>query len=621
MSGEALDQQARALPEAPGVYLFKDAQGKVLYVGKADVLRDRVRAYFGASLDIRFVRMTERATAIDYVITSSIAEAYLLEANLIKQHRPRYNIRLKDDKSYPFVKVTLGEPFPRVLRTRKLGDRAARYFGPYANAKSVDESLDLLQKLFPHRTCTLTIVADETGKGRTQPPSALPGGRPCLLYYIKRCTAPCVGNTTAEEYRRTIDQVVLFLEGRQDVIAREVRAEMDRAAERLEFERAALLRDRLQAIDRTLERQDVHAYKGDDYDVAGVALSDPDACVQLFVVRDGTITGREQFFLEGALGAPAAEVLASFLRQHYSLATNVPPEIVLAEEIPEAPAFEAFATERRGSRVTLRVAQRGRKRHLAELATRNAREALEAERVRWLADRGKTQEALEELRVALGLDSTPRRIECYDVSHVQGTDVVASLVVFEDGRPARSWYRRFRIRGGDKNDDVANLREVLKRRFRRVGDDDRSWPQPELVIVDGGKPQLSAARDALSELGRLDVPLAALAKEREELFRPERPGPIVLPRTSQALYLVQRVRDEAHRFAVTYHRSLRAKRSIRSILDEVPGVGPRRKRELMRRFGSVKGIREAPVEEIAALSGISRTLADKIKQAVAEQTS
>src|SRR5439155_22616635 len=291
------------------------------------------------------------------------------------------------------------------------------------------------------------------------------------LYYIKRCTAPCIGNTTVEEYRRTIDQVVLFLEGRQDAIAREVRAEMARAAERLEFERAALLRDRLQAIDRTLERQDVHAYKGDDYDVVGVAVSDPDACVQLFVVRDGTITGREQFFLEGVSGAPAAEVLASFLRQHYSLATNVPPEIVVIDEIPEAAAFEAFAAERRGSRVTLRVAQRGRKRHLVELATRNANEALEAERVRWLADRGKTQEALEELRAALGLDSPPRRIECYDVSHVQGTDVVASLVVFEDGRPARSWYRRFRIRAGDKNDDVANMREVLKRRFRRVGDD------------------------------------------------------------------------------------------------------------------------------------------------------
>ncbi len=618
MSDQALEQQARALPDAPGVYLFQDTQGRVLYVGKADVLRDRVRAYFGPSLDIRFVRMTERAARIEHVVTSSISEAYLLEANLIKQHRPRYNIRLKDDKSYPYVKVTLGEPFARVLRTRKLGDRTARYFGPYANAKSVDETLDLLQKLFPHRTCTLTIVPDEAGKGRTQPPSALPGARPCLLYYIKRCPAPCVGNVTANEYRGTIDHVVLFLEGRQELVARQLRVEMGHAAERLEFERAALLRDRLAAIDRTLERQEVHAYEGDDFDVVGVAVSDPDAAVQVFVVRDGTITGREQFFLEGTTGASGAEVLASFVRQHYALATNVPPEIVLADDIPERAAFEAFASERRGAKAIVRVAQRGKKRHLAELATRNAEEAVAAERVRVLADRGKSETALAELRRALALEAVPRRIECYDVSHVQGTDVVASLVVFEDGRPLKSGYRRFRIKSGERNDDVANLSEVLRRRFRRVGEADGGWPQPDLVMVDGGKPQLSAARDALSELGRLDVQLAALAKEREELFRPGRPGPIVLPRTSQGLYLVQRIRDEAHRFAVTYHRALRAKRSVRSVLDEVPGVGPQRKRELLRHFGSVKGIREAPVDEIDGLPGISRTLAERIREAVAQ---
>src|SRR5438093_3218458 len=412
---------------------------------------------------------------------------------------------------------------------------------------------------------------------------------------------------------------------------------MDRAAERLEFERAALLRDRLHAVERTLERQEVHAYEGEDYDVLGAAVSDPDACVQLFIVRDGTITGREQFFLEGASGADAGEVLASFLRQHYSTATSVPPEIVIAAEIPEAGGFEAFATARRGARVTLRLAQRGRKRHLALLAARNAEAALQAERVRWLADRGKTRDALAELQTGLGLETPPRRIECYDVSHVQGTDVVASLVVFEDGQPSRRWYRRFRIRGGERNDDVGNMREVLRRRFRRVADApvavvataastdgarppsrEASWPRPDLVIVDGGKAQLGAARDALSELGRLDVPIAALAKEREELFRPERPAAIVLPRTSQALYLVQRIRDEAHRFAVTYHRALRGKRSVRSILDDVPGIGPRRKRELLRRFGSVKGLREAAVEEIATVSGISRALAERVKVAVAQ---
>ncbi len=617
MTTEGLQQEAQALPASPGVYLFKDDRGRVLYVGKADSLRDRVRSYFGPSLDIRLIRMLEGATRIEHVVTNSVPEAYLLEANLIKQHRPRYNIRLKDDKSYPYVKVTLGEPFPRVLRTRKLGDRTARYFGPYANAKSVDETLDLLQKLFPYRTCNLSIVADESGGGRTEPPSALPGGRPCLLYYIKRCPAPCVGNVDTTEYRRAVDQVVLFLEGRQEVIARQLRSDMHGAAERLEFERAAAVRDRLGAVERTLERQEVHAYAGEDFDVVGMAVAEPDACAQLLVVRDGKITGREQFFLEGTTGASSAETLASFLRQHYALATHLPPEIVVAEDVPERERFEEFAAARRGARVAVRVAQRGRKRHLAELASRNAGEALEQERVRWLADRGKTETALAELQRALALESLPRRIECYDVSHVQGTDVVASLVVFEDGQPQRSQYRRFRIKAGDKNDDVANMREVLTRRFRRAGEKEgASWPRPDLLMVDGGKPQLGAAREALSEAGRLEVPLVALAKAREELFAPGREEPVVLPRTSQGLYLVQRIRDEAHRFAVTYHRDLRSKRSVRSVLDEVEGVGPQRKRALLRRFGSVRALRDAPLEEIASVSGISTKLAERIKEAV-----
>jgi excinuclease ABC subunit C len=637
MRRDALQQQAQALPATPGVYLFADAKGRVLYVGKADVLRDRVRSYFGPSLDIRHVRMLERAQRIDHVATDSIAEAYLLEANLIKRHGPRYNIRLKDDKSYPYVKVTLGEPFPRVLRTRKLGDRTARYFGPYANAKSVDDTLDLLQKLFPYRTCKLTIVADADGRGRTQPPSALPGGRPCLLYHIRRCTAPCVGAVDTGDYRRTIDQIVLFLEGRQETLARQLRSEMTQASERLDYERAAAMRDRLHAVERTLERQEVHAYAGGDFDVLGVALEAPEACVQLFVVRDGKITGREHFFLEGAEDVPRPEVLASFLRQRYALATDVPPEIVVGEEVPEAAGFEEFATQRRGSRVVLRVARRGRKRRLAELAERNAAEALGQERVRWLADRGKTQAALSELQGALRLESVPKRIECYDVSHVQGTDVVASLVVFEDGRPRKDSYRRFRIKGGDRNDDFANMRQVLLRRFRHSAaanggspsiplrppadasrpttpDGAAAWPLPDLVIVDGGKGQLGAASQALSEAGRLNVPVAALAKEREELFLPGRSDAVALPRGSQGLYLIQRIRDEAHRFAVMYHRSLRGRRQVRSLLDDIAGVGPRRKRALLGRFGSVRAIRDAAVEEIASAAGVSAALAERIKQ-------
>jgi excinuclease ABC subunit C len=615
---ESLEAQVASFPDAPGVYLFKDSRGRVLYVGKADVLRDRVRAYFGPTLDVRHIRMVERSERVEFAVTGSISEAYLLEASLIKQHKPRYNIRLKDDKSYPYVKITLGEDFPRILRTRSLGDRTARYFGPFANAKSVDQSLDLLQKLFPYRTCKLTILAGEEGRGRTVPPSALPGGRPCLLFHLKRCTAPCVGNTTKDEYRATIDKSVLFLEGRYETLARATRKEMESAAETLEFERAAALRDRLTAIDRTLDRQEVHAYKGDDFDVLAAALAEGDAVVQLFRVRDGTIVGRDHFALEGSEGAGPPEVIASFLRQHYSAATTLPPEIVTPTTLPEAESLATFLTERRGGPARLLVPQRGKKRHLAELAERNAKDALEQERVRWLADRGKTEVALRELQEALGLEGPPKRIECYDVSHVQGTSVVSSMVVFEDGRPAKSQYRRFRARITDRNDDFTNMRDTLKRRFARSASPEAqsSWPLPDLVILDGGKGQLSAGLAALADAGRLQIPIAALAKEREELFVPNRPDPIVLPRNAQGLYLVQRIRDEAHRFAVTYHQKVRARRAIRSILDDVAGVGPARKRALLRKFGSVRAMQEAPVEDLAAVGGVGPALAERIKQAL-----
>jgi excinuclease ABC subunit C len=624
---ESLEAQVTSFPDAPGVYLFKDARGRVLYVGKADVLRDRVRAYFGASLDVRHVRMVERAERVEFAVTGSISEAYLLEANLIKQHKPRYNIRLKDDKSYPYVKITLGEDFPRILRTRSHGDRTARYFGPFANAKSVDQSLDLLQKLFPYRTCKLTILADDEGRGATVPPSALPGGRPCLLFHLKRCTAPCVGNSTKDEYRATIDKSVLFLEGRYETLARATRREMESAAETLEFERAAALRDRLTAIDRTLDRQEVHAYQGDDFDVLAASTAEGDAVVQLFRVRDGTIVGRDHFALEGSEGAGAPEVIASFLRQHYSAATLLPPEIVTLTALPDTAALETFLTERRGGPSRLHVPQRGKKRHLAELAERNAKDALEQERVRWLADRGKTEVALRELQEALGLEGPPKRIECYDVSHVQGTSVVSSMVVFEDGRPAKSQYRRFRARIADRNDDFTNMRDTLRRRFARsvvggMGGDGEAvaartnWPLPDLIILDGGKGQLSAGLAALADAGRLQIPIAALAKEREELFVPNRPDPIVLPRTAQSLYLVQRIRDEAHRFAVTYHQQVRARHAVRSILDDIAGVGPARKRALLRKFGSVRAMQEAPVEELAAVGGVGAALAERIKLAL-----
>lgn len=613
---EQLEAQAASFPAAPGVYLFKDARGRVLYVGKADVLRDRVRSYFGPSLDVRHVRLVERTDRLEYVPTGSVAEAFLLENNLIKQHKPRYNIRLKDDKSYPYVKVTLGEDFPRIIRTRSLGDRSARYFGPYASAKSVDQTLDLLQKLFPYRNCKLTIVADEEGLGRTVPRSALPNGRPCILFDIKRCTAPCDARTTKEAYRSSVDRSVLFLEGRLDALARETRLEMGRAAEALDYERAAALRDQLKAMDRTLERQEVHAYEGEDFDVHAAVLAQGDAAVQVLRVREGTIVGRDHFFLEGAEGATAAEVLGSFLRQHYAAATALPREIVVPEAVADADAFVAFAEELRGTKVRLHVAQRGRKRRLVGLALEAAAGALEQERVRWMADRETTREALDELAKALGLDGPPRRIECFDVSHVQGTSVVASMVVFEEGRPAKQFYRRFRSKLDERNDDFANMRDVLRRRFRRVGGDGVAWPEPDLVILDGGKGQLGVGRQVLADTGRLDVPIAALAKEREELFLPDRADPVILEPRSQALFLVQRIRDEAHRFAVTYHQKVRARRAVRSVLDDVPGVGPAKKRALLRAFGSVRAMREAPPERLAAVPGVGPALAERIREAI-----
>ena len=634
----ALVAQAASFPAAPGVYLFKDGRGRVLYVGKADLLRDRIRSYFGPSLDVRHIRLVERAERLEYLLAGTVSEAYLLEANLIKQHRPRYNIRLKDDKSYPYVKVTLGEDFPRILRTRTLGDRNARYFGPYANAKSVDSSLDLLQKLFPYRTCNLTIVAGDDGRGRTVPPSALPGGRPCLLYHLKRCTAPCVGATTKEEYRGTVDRSVQFLEGRYDALARGLRKDMLAASDAQEFERAGVYRDRLNAIERTMDRQEVHAYKGDDFDALGAAVEQGDAAVQLLRVRDGTVVGRDQFFLEGSEGATVAEVLGSFVRQHYAAATTFPPEIVVPVGIPDAATFVAFAEERRGTKVALHVPKRGKKRRLVELAARNATDALAQERVRWLADRGKTASALAELQQALGLEGPPRRIECYDVSHVQGTNVVSSMVVFEDGRPAKQAYRRFRTKLGDRNDDFANMHDTLRRRFARsrvavsASEDDAlaiadaaasgtpaaaAWPMPDLVILDGGKGQLSAGIAALSDAGLLQIPIVALAKEREELFLPGRNDPVLLPRQSQALYLVQRIRDEAHRFAVTYHQQLRGRAATRSVLDEIAGVGPAKKRALLQRFGSVRAMRDAPLAELAGVTGVGPALAERIKQGIA----
>jgi excinuclease ABC subunit C len=664
---DAREQHLRAilrqLPTSPGVYLMKGPDGRVLYVGKADSLRNRVRSYFGSKVgvDSRIVRMTQEVEDVDYIVTDTVSEAFLLEGNLIKEHRPRFNIRLRDDKSYPFVQITLGEDFPRIVRTRKLVRDGSRYFGPYASASSVDETLKLLRKIFPFRTCNLDIPE---GKRVLE--------RPCLLYYINRCQGPCIQAIEKAEYRATISRIVDFLEGKQEGIAAELRADMQHHSEGLRYEQAAIARDKLRAVERTMEQQKMAAFSRTEQDVVGMAREEGEACLQLFVIRNGKMIGREHFIVENAREATDGEVLTSFLQQYYAATERPPREVLLPLEPSDADALAAFLADRRGSRVNVHVAERGEKRRLAALATQNAVEALAKERAEWLADEGKRDEALEQLSSAMGLARAPERIECYDMSNIQGTSAVGSMVVFVNGRPEPREYRRFRIRSGDTPDDFRMMAEVLRRRFIRAsrlrsetgalslaavgadevregdgepdepqdlepgsgpiekyGDGDRDrrhrtrrdigWALPDLVIVDGGKGQLSAAIGVMQQLGLTDVPLAGLAKRFEELYVPRRSAPIVLPRNSQGLYLVQRIRDEAHRFAITYHRTVRGKKALASVFDEVPGIGPARKKALLKRFGSVRRIREASLEEVADTPGVGKSAAERLKEHLARE--
>jgi excinuclease ABC subunit C len=609
----ALEATLKRLPDRPGVYLMKDARGDVLYVGKAQSLRQRVRSYWQKqtprSGDIHRIReVIDRVADVEVTEVDSVSEALLLENNLIKRYKPRFNVRLKDDKSYPYIKITLADDFPRVERTRKLPADGSRYFGPYASATSVDESMNLVRRLFPFRTCTIDI---RDGERALQ--------RPCLLYHIKRCQGPCIQAISKADYRADIEQVELFLEGRQETLVKALRQEMAAASDRQEYESAASLRDKVRAIERTMESQKMAAFARTDLDMIGLARQDNQAAVMLFILRDGKMIGRDVYLLDAAREASDDEVLASFLEQFYARATSIPREVYVPASVGESETIQAFLAERRGGPVHLRVPQRGEKRELQALATRNAEEHLAREQARWLADQGRTLRALEELADALGLPAAPLRIECYDISNFQGAESVGSMVVFEDGKPRTGEYRRFRIRTVEGPNDFASHQEVLRRRFRvaRTGEEGneeaRRWTMPDLVIVDGGRGQVSAAKAVLNELGLHDLPLAGLAKEREELFLPGRAEPIVLPTTSQALYLVQRLRDEAHRFAITYHRSLRDKRTVRSKFDDLPGVGPKRRRELLKVFGSIKRVREAPVEQIAAVPGIGRALAERIK--------
>ncbi|WP_027364958.1 excinuclease ABC subunit UvrC [Desulfotruncus alcoholivorax] len=595
------------LPEKPGVYLFRDGEGQIIYVGKAVSLKNRVRSYFGASAarDPKVKAMMDRARDFEYISTDSEVEALILEANLIKEHRPRYNVFLKDDKSYPYLKVTMGEKFPRVFITRRVVKDGSRYFGPYTQVGAVHETLRLLKRMFPLRTC--------------KQKSLLPRSRPCLNQHIKRCLGPCCGLVTPEEYRKVVDGVLLFLEGKQEELVKALRARMESAAGNLEFERAAELRDQLRAVEKVIERQKVVYADREDRDVVAMARGEDECCVMIFFVRGGKLIGRERFILDGTGMMSRGEVITAFIKQYYLRAEFIPREI-LVEEITttETEVLERWLTEKRGARVHITKPLRGEKKQLVDLVGRNALLVLEEVRSDRAARREDAQKALGELAAALGLEAPPNRLECFDISNTQGAESVASMVVFEEGKPAPHQYRRFKIKTVAGPDDFASMREALGRRLAR-GREERELINtgrlsgrkakfhrlPDLLVVDGGKGQLSSALAVLEEQGLAGIPVCGLAKEEELIFLPGRPDPVRLAPDSPALQLMQRLRDEAHRFAVTYHRQLRGKRNLKSMLEEIEGIGPVRRRELLMRFGTIEKIKEATPEELAAVPGMN----------------
>lgn len=611
-SGKAqLEEKLKLLPARPGVYLYRDAGGAIIYVGKAVSLKNRVRSYFqpGAQHQPKTKLMLTKVAGLDYIVTDSEVEALILEQNLIKEHRPRYNVLLKDDKSYPYLKVTLNENYPRVQITRRHVKDGSRYFGPYTRVGAVNETLRLLKKIFPFRSCK-----------QREP---LVRNRPCLNHHIKRCLGPCCGLTDQETYRAMINEVCLFLEGRQDDLLKQLTARMEEAAASLQFERAAVLRNQLQAVREVIEKQKIISSGFEDQDVIAMARASDEACIMVFFVRGGKLIGRDHFILKGTEGLSRSEVLAAFIKQYYTGVDFIPREVLLSEDVgEEKKVIEAWLAGRKGVKVFLKTPSRGEKKKLVEMVAKNALLTLEQVRSEGAARRGETAAALAELTGALGLERPPGRLECYDISNTQGTSSVASMVVFEEGKPARDRYRRFKIRTVAGPDDYASMQEVLRRRFSRALEEKelsrkgqisskeaKFLPLPDLVLVDGGKGQLSAARLVMCEFGLGDIPVFGLAKEEELLYGEGLPGPISLPADSRALHLLQRLRDEAHRFAVTYHRNLRGKVGLRSLLDEITGIGPVRRRALMKAFGSVAGIEKASVEELTAVNGMNKRAA------------
>jgi excinuclease ABC subunit C len=592
------------LPTSPGVYIFKDAAGAVLYVGKAKNIRSRVASYFTRSGDGRpkIAELRGRVREIDFIATRTETEALVLEANLIKRHRPRFNASLRDDKSYPYIVVTLGDEYPRVFATRSSHDPRHRYFGPFPSAGSVHATLDVLNKTFPFRKCR----GPEPGRR---------SGVPCLNYHIGRSVAPCIGAVSKEEYDEIIADVIAFLEGRVDGLISEREGAMREAAQDMDFERAAKLRDEISALSHVRDRQQATIASEDSFDAVGAYAEGEAACVQIFSVRDGQIVNRDSFLLDNYGEESAESVALSFVPQYYD--TAAVPREVLVQSGEDLATLAEHLSSLRGTRVEVRRPQRGDKRRILEMAVRNAALGLEHERVLEEARRNKVASTLDRLREDLALPKLPVRIECYDISNTMGTNSVASMVVFQGGRPAKEGYRRFKIRGVEGADDPASMAEVIRRRLERLKQEDEKFlPAPDLILLDGGKGQLSAVSPVFEEFrvgeDLPDIPLRSLAKRDEEVFEPGRPEPVRLERNSPELHLLQRVRDEAHRFANTYHRTLRGKAMTASVLDELPGVGPARKKLILDHFGTPEGFLDASLEELEAVPGLPGRVAREI---------
>ncbi|HHY44838.1 MAG TPA: excinuclease ABC subunit UvrC [Firmicutes bacterium] len=612
-----LADKIRECPDSPGVYVFRGIDGKVLYVGKAKNLKNRLRSYFGSDLSPKTEALMSRVARLETIVVGSETEAFLLELNLIKKHRPEYNIRLRDDKHYPYIRVGVEDPWPRVTVVRRRQRDGARYFGPYARAHSVRETLSVLRRIFPYRTCTDSALAQAT--------------RPCLDYHIGRCMGPCTGNLDRANYKAMIDEVVKFLEGRHGEVKARLESRMRDYAEAMEFEKAAQVRDQIRALEDVTRKQLISVPDWKDRDLIGLARSHDTAFVALLTVREGKLVGKEGFVLQGAAEESDAQVLEAFIVQYYSSAQLFPHEILVPVEIPSSQNLEEFLrNERRaqgqGERAThIRTPRRGRSRELVVMAQDNARNMMEEQVPREEREYAANRKAMEALRSFLSLERLPRRIEGYDISNLTGKQAVASMVVLTDGKPDRSQYRKFRMKIEGKPNDFAMMQEVLWRRFKKglaereeaksSGKHGKFAVFPDLIMVDGGKGQVSAAQEVLRELG-LDIPLVGLAKRNEELFLPGRSEPVELPRDSGGLFLVMRLRDEAHRFAVSYHRTLRGKEATQSVLEEIPGVGPSRARELLRAFGDVEAIRSATPDEIARVKGIGPQLAGTILEAL-----